>query len=346
MYLNQLASRFHYVLSSLLLLAAGCQLGDPTPANRKVGETASAPETSLSNPAVPQNVADKKVQPPAEERPPGEREFAHPTGAGARPLTAVLPRSARYGGLRFTVTKGTITDQPPTSLRRRAGAEQAYACLDVSIHNELDSTTFSGLSPGLVKLQLVDGAFGSPLTDDWLLELTPRATEAVTLVYAVPKDRRWEGAVMVVSQEQEEPETLVLDGPVPAQRYPEAITLPKTTALTAGDFACQLTAVTLDVEHQHKRAPQGQRYLKFDVRLTYEGKTLSAGFQGDRQFRLRAVGAPARAVAYPLENLAPNMPVDSEAVYLIPAGTKEIELQFGDNDETAKRVNVGLAPKR
>ena len=61
---------------------------------------------------------------------------------------------------------------------------------------------------------------------------------------------------------------------------------------------------------------------------------------------MQAEGTPARAVVYPLENLAPNTPLDSEAVYLIPAGTKEIELQFGDNDETAKRVNVGLAPKR
>jgi hypothetical protein len=272
----------------------------------------------------------------------GKYQFAHKAGAVDRPLTVELPRKLVYNGLRVTVTKGTITDVAPPDKKRRPDADHVYAYLDQSIHNQQESTTFSGISPGLFKLQLGEDVFGSPLSENWLLELKPRATEKITLVFAVPKDTTWDHAALVVSQGKEEPETLALHGPVPPLRKPTAFDLPPQKEIRSGDFVCKLTAVTSDVEHGQKRVPKGQRYLKIAGALVYQGNLMSASFAGDRQFRLLIGQEPAEAVSYPLENLIPKTSKAFEAVYLIPVGTRSVEFRLGDKDDAAAKVLLQL----
>jgi hypothetical protein len=332
------AQQLGWLFTALALAAVGCgQGGGPVPTQP------ARPPGDAAGPAreEPARIPSAGSRTPEEETL-GEHQFPHKGGTVNRPLTAARPRQACYTGLRFTVTKGTISDGPPPTKQRRADADQVYAYLDVSLQNRTDSTTYVNIPPGLFKLRLGEDEFGSPLTDDWLLDLRPRATERVTLAFAVPRDTTWERAALVISQEKEEPETLALTGPAPAPRSPVAMTLPAQRELKTRDFACQLTAVALDVEHGRKRAPKGQWYLKLTGTLVTERVDGFAAFFGDRQLRIVAAGSPAEAVAAPSENLAPNTPKAFEAVYLIPAGTRAVEFRVGDQDATAAQVLLEL----
>jgi hypothetical protein len=69
---------------------------------------------------------------------------------------------------------------------------------------------------------------------------------------------------------------------------------------------------------------------------------MSAGFAGDRQFRLLVGREPAEAVSYPIENLIPKTSKAFEAVYLIPVGTKAVEFRLGDKDDAAAKMLLEL----
>jgi hypothetical protein len=325
---KQKALHLGLMFAAISLTAIGCEKGHVT---------SPTPQASSQN--AERGPAGKQLP---EEDVLGKYQFAHKVGGVNRPLTAKVPRNLVYNGLRVTVTKGTISDAPPPAKMQRPGADHVYAYLDVSISNQRESTTFSGISPGLFKLQLGEDAFGSPLSENWLLELKPRATEKVTLVFAVPKETTWDRAALVISQAQEEPETLSLHGPVPPLRTPTAFVLPARKEIQSGDFVCKLTAVTSDVEHEQKRVPKGQRYLTIAGALVYQGMLMSANFAGDRQFRLLVGQEPAEAVSYPITNLIPKTSKAFDAVYLIPVGTKAVEFRLGDKDDVAAKVLLEL----
>jgi hypothetical protein len=326
-------------LAVLCLGAVGCGTGNKPSTTQQ----ASPPRTTAG-----QSVEGASGKQPTNSRQPiedalGKHQFPHKTDAVNRPLEAPLPRQAAYNALRVNLTKGTITDVAPPGQKRRAGADHVYAYLDVSIHNSRESTTLFGLSPALFKLQLGEDEFGSPLTEDWSLELKPRATEKVTLVYAVPKDMTWERAALVISQAKEEPETLALHGPVPAPRSPTALALPAQKEIQSGDFVCKLASASLDVEHEQRRVAKGKRFLKLTGSLVYQGKNVSINFFGDRQLHLLVAGQPAEAVSNPIESLVPKAPKTFEAVYLIPAGTKAVDFRLGDKEDAASKVALDLA---
>jgi hypothetical protein len=315
----------------LFFLPISCKKpGEPPPKNQEKGEARKEPAGSQS----------------VEEDVLGKYQFRHKTGTVKRPLTAALPRKAFYKGLSFTVTRGTISDEPPPGKKRRAGAEHVYAYLDVSMQNRTKSSSYSGISPDLLKLSLGGEEFGSPLTENWLLELKPQVTEKVTLVFGVPRDTTWERAVLVISQAKEEPEKLALTGPAPAPRYPLSLKLPAQREVKAGELVCKLKSVTLDVEHEQKRVAEGKRYLKLAGSLEYRGPLMSTGFSGDRQLRLFVAGEQAEAVSYPLENLTPKTPKAFEAVYLIPAGTQTAEFRVEWKEGETAKVHLELKGKK
>jgi hypothetical protein len=314
------------------------------------GSPVSEPRTTgsqLAQSPVVQRVAGKETGPPADANPARDRHTQR-AGAGDRSLTAPLPRGVVYEGLRFTVTRGTISDMGPAGKKGTAGA-QAYAHLDVTIHNELNATTVYGVSSGLVNLELGDGRVASPVSD-WTLELKPRATQEAELVYTVPATATWQRARLTICERDKEPAVLTLDGSASGPQYPVRLAVPEKAEARDGEVDYKVLSAALDVEYephgQPQRVPAGKRCLKLSLRVTYNGRQLSYGFFGESRVRLHAGDetlAPANNVA---ENLAPKSPQQLSFVFLVPASLSRAELQLGaPKDQGAQVVQISLAPR-
>src|SRR5581483_9593175 len=146
---KQAAQQLGWLFTALSLVTVGCGKGSEPVPTQPAKSSLAASGTVGEEPAGALPASSRTP----EEDTLGKHQFRHKGGMINRPLTAALPRKACYTGLCFTVTKGTISDVPPPAKQRRADAGHIYAYLDVTLQNQTESRTYSGISPDLFKLQ-------------------------------------------------------------------------------------------------------------------------------------------------------------------------------------------------
>jgi DNA-directed RNA polymerase subunit RPC12/RpoP len=251
-----------------------------------------------------------------------------------RPLETSLPREVRYAGLTVQVRKGTITNRIPDSdsSSLRTSANEAYATLDVALHNPL--TTDPVLLEDAVRLQLADGRI-SPARDS-LVQLQPQSNDQGTFLFTVPFDATWKGAKLVLAGKNREPAVLPLEGPVPAPAYP--VQLASGAEVRVADVSYRILSAILDLDSHGERAEQGRRFLTLQMRVTNHS-TFSGGLGvSEEHFRLLVDGLAIAPSRYPIELLAATSYKDCEIVFNIPAATAQADLQVGVVGKETTRI--------
>jgi hypothetical protein len=321
---------------TLAVMPAACQSE-----TAKEKNTASAARVGSEVSMYPSDVATE----PPEDKNDGKHLLAHKTGKVNHLLEAPLPRKIVYRGLRFTVSKGTLSDLPPSGERPDAGAGLAYCYLDLSIHNELDSTIFHTIDSNLLKMELGDGTPATQVSE-WSVELKPKGTERATLVYSVPAHASWKGAKLLAAEAEKEPAILSLDGPVATSPYSVSLPVPAHPEATVAPLTYKVLSAALDVEFERQRSARDCRFLILTMRVVYDGPQLTQSFFGDQHFHLLVDGAPEKPVNNIAQNLTPKSATQFTVAFSVPATLGAAELQLdavqGENAKPAK-IPISLA---
>ncbi|MGI8813527.1 MAG: hypothetical protein ACR2IH_13515 [Pyrinomonadaceae bacterium] len=237
-------------------------------------------------------------------------------------LQSTQPRMFKYANLQYTVTKAVISvrvaDDLPIDNSKPAVADVTFSIVNmakegVSIRN------------GQWQLKLGDGSvYKRPYEDN----LEPRDTQERKISFHVPESSQWTGSQITLDEQDKEPATIMLDGPISPAQYPVTLNLKsdeKTTKDTNTTYAIQ--SANIDLDGFGQRAALGKRYLNLTVHITC--KEGGGGFVPEF-FRLLTDGAPSVAEKASDNNVL-NCPGSEDYVmaYVIPASAGAVELEVG-----------------
>ena len=275
----------------------------------------------------------------------------------SRPLEGTLPGQVRYANLQFTVTKAIINNQVPLSplnQGQKYQSDQAYAYIDLSVHNPLSAKNLS-IPQNLVKLQLEDEKLyyevNPPMNptagegNKWRDVIGPHVTKEIRLIFPVPFNATWKGAKLILSQPGKEPTTLPFDGLTSLIQYP--VSLPVKGEATVKDTLYKILALSLDLDNQGERVEEGRLFLKLTLQVTYKGKSAGGIFIDADNFRLLLPSTPLTPMESFRELITRGSTKEGEVVFSIPVSTTRAELQVGEIEQgkTAK-IPLNLKPAK
>ncbi len=262
-------------------------------------------------------------------------ETAEPTASPVERLLQLnQPRVMKYADLQFTVTKAVISDRVADKLPID-NSKPEVADITFSIVNMLkDSVRIDG---AVWQLKLGDGSVYKQIYAD---AFQPRDTKERKISFRVPVNSQWNGAQITLDEQDKEPATLILDGPLPQQQYPLNLATSggETTTKEPQKMTYSIVKATLDMDAFNKRAALGKRYLNLTVRVTdkQEGR---GSYYLPEYFRLLVDGMPS-VPEKTSDNgiLAPQSSQDFTMSFVIPANAGSVELEVGKPavQETAK----------
>jgi hypothetical protein len=247
---------------------------------------------------------------------------ASPVG---RPLQLNQPRVMKYADLQLTVTKAIIArrvaDELPIDNSKREVADITF-----SVVNTLKDAV--RIESGLWQLKLGDGSVYKQIYSD---AFEPRDTKEVKISFRVPANSQWNSAQLTLDEQDKEPATLVLDGPMPPQQYPlNLATSGSETTTKGGDsLTYSIIKATLDMDAFGKRAALGKRYLNLTVRVKDKGAGGGGGYFLPEYFRLLIDGTPNAPENTSDSSLNSGGSADYTMAYVVPANTNSVELEVG-----------------
>jgi len=254
----------------------------------------------------------------------------------SRPLEGTLPRQAHYASLQYTVTKAVISNLVPgtAGASARYQPDRAYAYVDVTVHNPIDTGNQVVLA-NLLQLQLADGKMYRE-SSGWAKNVYAQTSFDIAAYFPVPADATWPGAKLIFSLPGKEPLTLPLDGPVPPAIYP--IELAAGAEATAQRAAYKVLLAELDLDSAGVRADAGKQFLILQMRVTNNSTSAGGMALSPNSFRLLIDGVPSAPTKAPIELIYPSSAFEGEVVFVIPATATAAELQVGEvgRGETAK----------
>jgi len=257
---------------------------------------------------------------------------ATPTVAAFQhPLSAALPRQVSYAGIVYTLTKGEIDNQdmsydPPVNLK-----DKAFLRLYFKLQNTSSESIY--LDPSLFKLHLADGNDyaldpGIVLDSDFNAP-PPQAASNTSLVFPVPGDADWTGAILTISAPGSEPAQLPLSNEMPAPAFPAQLQFSSSLKASAQGLDYQVQSATLDLDYDTQRVDQGKRFLKLEMQVTDSGSKYGANLSQDN-FRLNVGGVTSAPLDAPIEVIDYQTSLKGEVVFEIPAEATSATLQVGD----------------
>ena len=248
-----------------------------------------------------------------------------------RTLSATLPRQVTYAGILYSLTKGEIDNQdqsydPPVNRK-----DQAFARLFFKLQNNSRDVFY--MDPSLFKLHLANGNDyaldpGVVLDSDFSAP-PPQSASTTSLIFPVPGDADWTGAILIIGAPGSEPAPLPLSGEMPAPAFPAQLQLSGNLEAPAQGLDYQVQNATLDLDDGAQRVDQGKRYLKLEMQVTDSGLKYGANLSQDN-FRLIVDGAASDPVDAPIEVINYQSTLKGEVVFEIPAEATSATLQVGD----------------
>jgi hypothetical protein len=257
---------------------------------------------------------------------------ATPTVAAfQRPLSATLPRQATYAGIVYTLTKGEIDNQDLSYSTPVNRNDRAFARLFFKLQNNSRDAFY--MDTNLFKLHLKDGNDyaldpGVVLDNDFRAP-APQSASTTSLIFPVPGDADWTGAILTIGAPGSEPASLPLSGGMPAPAFPAQLQLSGDLQASAQGMGYQVQSATLDLDHGIQRVDQGKRYLKLEMQVTNSGSKYGANISQDN-FRLIVDGTASEPVDAPIEVIDYQTTLKGEIVFEIPAETTSATLQVGE----------------
>ncbi len=236
-------------------------------------------------------------------------------------LQSTQPRVFKYANLQYTVTKAVISvrvaDDLPIDNSKPAVADITFSIVNMA----KEGVTIRN---GQWQLKLGDGSiYKRPYEDN----LQPRDTQERKISFHVPESSQWTGAQITLDEQDKEPATLMLDGPISPPQYPMTLNLKsdeKTTKDPTNTYAIQ--SANIDVDGFGHRAALGKRYLNVTVHITC--KEGGGGFVPEF-FRLLTNGEPSVPENSSDSNLQCPGFQDYVMAYVIPANAAAVELEVG-----------------
>ncbi len=241
-----------------------------------------------------------------------------------RPLQLNQPHVMKYADLQFTVTKAVIASRVADELPID-NSKPEVADITFSVVNTLKDAV--RIESGLWQLKLGDGSvYKQPYSDAF----EPRDTKELKISFRVPANSQWNGAQLTLDEQDKEPATLVLDGPMPPQQYPlNLATSGSETTTKAENLTYSIIKATLDMDAFGKRAALGKRYLILTVRIKDKGAGGGGGYFVPEYFRLLIDGTQSAPENASDSNLNSGGSQDYTMAYVIPANTNSVELEVG-----------------
>lgn len=268
-------------------------------------------------------------------------DTAKPAASPAeRRLQIDQPREMKYADLQFTVTKavisGRIADDLPIDNTKLEVADITF-----SVVNTLKDGV--RIESGLWQLRLGDGSVYKQIYSE---AFEPRDTKDRKISFRVPVNSQWNGAQLTLDEQDKEPATLILDGPMPPPQYPlNLATSSSETTTKAEKLTYLIINATLDMDAYGKRAALGKRYLNLTVRIKDKGASSGGGYFVPEYFRLLIDGTPSAPESASDSDLNSGGSQDYSMAYVIPANTDKVELEVGKPgvSELAK-IPIDLKP--
>ena len=236
-------------------------------------------------------------------------------------LHSTQPRVFKYANLQYTVTKAVISvrvaDDLPIDNSKPAVADVTFSIVNMA----KEGVTIRN---GQWQLKLGDGSVYKRSYED---NLKPRDTLQRKISFHVPESSQWAGSQITLDEQDKEPATIMLDGPISPPQYPMTLSLKsdeKTTKDPTNTYAIQ--SANIDLDGFGQRAPLGKRYLNLTVHITC--KEGGGGFVPEF-FRLLINSEPSAPENSSASNL--NCPgfQDYAMSYVIPANAAAVELEVG-----------------
>ncbi|MDQ6786394.1 MAG: hypothetical protein M3033_06190 [Acidobacteriota bacterium] len=264
--------------------------------------------------------------------------------ATASPVERLLqlnqPRVMKYADLQFTVTKAVISrriaDELPID-----NSKPDIADITFSVVNTLKDAV--RIESGLWQLRLGDGSIYKQIYSD---AFEPRDTKERKISFRVPANSQWNGAQLTLDEQDKEPATLVLDGPLPPSQYPINLATSGGETTNKGDnLAYSIAKATLDLDAFGKRAALGKRYLILTVRVKDKGAGGGGGYFLPEYFRLLIDGTPTAPESASDTSLNSGGSADYTMAYVIPANIGRVELEVGKPDASElANIPIDLKP--
>jgi hypothetical protein len=162
--------------------------------------------------------------------------------------------------------------------------------------------------------------------------------------FRVPPSAEWKGAQLTLDEQDKEPATLVLDGPVQPQQYPAKLASGDETTTKDPVMTYTILGAGVDVDGAGQRAALGKRYLNLSVRVTNKETAGGGGEFLPEFFRLIIDGAPSSP-----EKMSDNNIVNGQSSqdvtlsFVIPASATKVELEVGKPDlQQTARIQIVL----
>jgi hypothetical protein len=255
-----------------------------------------------------------------------------------RSLQLTETRTLRYANLQFTVTKAVISNRVAND-QPQDNANLALADLTFSVVNTLKDGAV--IRSAMWQLKLGDGSlYKRPYEDNF----APRDTKERMISFRVPFSAEWKGAQLTLDEQDKEPATLVLDGPVKPQQYPIKLASGDETTTKEPVMTYTILGATVDVDGAGQRVALGKRYLNLAVRVANKEAGGGGGAFLPEFFRLMIDGNPAAP-----ENMSDNNIVNGQSSqdvtlsFLIPESTTKVELEVGKPDiQQTARIPIAL----
>lgn len=260
-----------------------------------------------------------------------------PDASVEHPLQLTSPRTMKYADLQFTVTKGVISNRAPDDADD-SDANTATADITLSVVNTLKDMV--RIRSGLWQLKLGNGSIYKQTYSD---DLEARDTQERKVSFRVPASAKWDGAQLILDEQDKEPATLPLDGPQPQAQYPVKLSATGETTLKEAGMLFGILSASIDLDGFGSRAPAGKRYLIVSVRASNKNAPNGYPVAADT-FRLLVDGTPSAP-----EKIDPCCEVVEQPgskeftmAFIVPATASSAELEVGEVGKETARISLDL----
>jgi hypothetical protein len=255
-----------------------------------------------------------------------------------RALQLTETRTMQYANLQFTLKKAVISNRVAPD-EPQDNTKLALADLTFSVVNTLKDGV--GIRSAIWRLKLGDGSvYKQPYEDNF----APRDTKERMISFRVPLSAQWNGAQLILDEQDKEPGTLVLEGPAQAQQYPTQLASGDETTTKEPVMTYTILGATLDVDGAGQRAGLGKRFLNLSVRVANKEAGGGGGVFLPEFFRLMIDGNASAP-----EKMSDNGVVNGQSSqditmsFVIPESATKVELEVGKPEiQQTARIPIAL----
>ncbi len=253
-----------------------------------------------------------------------------------RPLAVTPPRAFKYASLEFKLLSGLISNKDiPKSFSNKPQATRLG--LEFSVSNPTkDPVRVSG---ALFQVKLANDLIVKKPVE---LQYKARDTMTLMLEFEVPAATTWNGAQLTLDENNKEPVSIALDGPVTENAYPQSLKSTGEGQVTQPNLSYKLTKGLLDLDGPGGRVATGKQFLILTVLVSNKDKV--DAYVGPQSFGLMVDGNPI--ASYQLSPAAEAVrglgSQEFIATFILPQTFSSVMLIVGEEGKSTATIPLAL----